>query len=111
MSEMVASELSVNKFLLSVDTACASAVRLPLDYSRIFGARVLFGRREPSSPVSRSQAYLGSCGPAGAGAEGFFIHGGLVMDHSQQWGNDDSARLRALTGQTVAFGGSSYGAH
>lgn len=33
------------------------------------------------------------------------------MDHSQQWGNDDSARLRALTGQTVAFGGSSYGAH
>ena len=110
---MVASKLSVNKFLLSVDTACVSAVRLPLDYSRIFGARVLFGRREPSSPVSRSQAraQVRLWSSRGRAQRAHFIFGGLVMDHGQQRKDDDTARFRALTGTTVAFGGSFNGAH
>lgn len=56
---MVASENrnpSVYFFLLGVDTGYLRTVELPLDYIRISACGVLFVRREPSSPVSRSQA-------------------------------------------------------
>jgi len=110
VSKMVASELSVNRFLLAVDTACAPAVKLPLDHSRIFSAGYSSAEESLLRPFPGHKPAKATVVQPGAGAEGSFHIGGLVMDHSQQRKYGDSARTRALTGQTAAFGGSFNGA-